>query len=327
MIPWRSRTFLVAGALVAALAALWLFAAPSGRGPKLIVIITPSLDNPFFGQEALGAESRARELGYQTLKFSHGDDAYKQSELIDTAIARNAAAIILDNAGADASVAAVTRAKNAGIPVFLIDREISARDAAAVQIVSNNYQGATLGAEAFADTLGERGAYLELVGRESDTNAKIRSRGFHDVLDEYPNLRMVARQSANWDQAQAFSVTQSVLQAHPEIKGVIAGNDTMALGAIAALESARRGDVVVVGFDGSNDARDAILAGKMRATALQPARRQARYAVELADRFLKTGATGQPEKLLMDCFLVDRANASRLKDFALAEKTVLTAAN
>ncbi|MEG3151056.1 D-ribose ABC transporter substrate-binding protein [Sphingomonas sp. ZT3P38] len=316
----RSRILLMAGVLIAALAAVLLVMIPSASKSKLIVIITPSLDNPFFGQEALGAEERARALGYETLKFSHGDDAYKQSELIDTAIARNAAAIILDNAGADASVAAVMRAKSAGVPVFLIDREISARGAATVQIVSNNYQGATLGALAFAGALTERGNYLELVGRESDTNAKIRSRGFHDILDQYPALNMVSRQSANWDQAQAFSVTQSVLQAHRDIKGVIAGNDTMALGAIAALESAGRADVTVVGFDGSNDARDAILSGKMRATVLQPARRQAQFAVDLADRFLKTGTTGRPEKLLMDCFLIERANAAQLKDFALASR-------
>lgn len=317
MTALRSRLVLIVGALIVALVAIWLMAMPTAARSKLIVIITPSLDNPFFGQEAVGAEERARILGYETLKFSHDDDAFKQSQLIDTAIARSAAAIILDNAGADASVAAVVRARNAGVPVFLIDREISTRGAASVQIVSNNYQGATLGAQAFADAMA-KGSYLELVGRESDTNAKIRSRGFHDVLDQYPALRMVSRQSANWDQAQAFSITQSVLQAHPEIKGVIAGNDTMAMGAIAALQGAGRGDVVVVGFDGSNDARDAIQSGKMQATVLQPARRQAQYAVELVDRFLKTGKTGQPEKLLMDCYLIDRGNAVRLKDFALA---------
>ncbi|AOH82638.1 D-ribose ABC transporter substrate-binding protein [Sphingomonas panacis] len=319
MISKRSRPLLIVGALIVAVfagAVLWVL--PAAHGSKLIVVITPSLDNPFFGQEAIGAEARARQLGYATLKVSHGDDAYKQSELIDNAIARGAAAIILDNAGADSSVAAVLRAKNAGVPVFLIDREISARGAAVVQLVSNNYQGATLGAQAFVDALGEKGAYLELVGRESDTNAKIRSRGFHDVLDQYPGMKMAARQSANWDQSQAFSVTQSVLQAHPEIKGVVAGNDTMALGALAALDSAGRSDVVVVGFDGSNDARDAIRSGKMHATVLQPARRQAEYAVDLADRYLKTGATGQPEKLLMDCFLIDRTNAAQLQDFALA---------
>lgn len=316
----RRTGLLVLGvAVIAVLAVVLLVFAPRAGRSSLMVVITPSLDNPFFGQEALAAEQRAVALGYRTLKFSHGDDAFKQSQLIDTAIARGAAAIILDNAGADASVAAVLRAKAAGVPVFLIDREISSRGAAAVQIVSNNYQGAALGAQAFAEALREKGPYAELVGKESDTNAAIRSRGFHDVLDQYPDLKMVSRQSANWDQAQAFAVMQSILQAHPDLKGVIAGNDTMALGAVAALESAGRRDVVVVGFDGSNDARDAIAAGKMRATVLQPAHRQAQYAVELADRFLKTGKTGEREKLLMNCFLVDRSNAPRLNNFALAK--------
>ena len=305
--------------LLGALLFLGIYLMPRGSGEKLIVIITPSLENPFFGQEAIAAEKRARELGYATLKFSHDDDAYKQSQLIDSAIARNASAIILDNAGADASVAAVTKARQAGIPVFLIDREISVRGLATAQIVSNNYQGAELGAGAFATAMGERGAYVELVGRESDTNAAIRSKGYKDILSQFPDLKMVARQSANWDQTQAFSLMQSILQAHPEVKGVIAGNDTMAMGAVAALASAGRSDVIVVGFDGSNDARDAILAGKLQATVLQPAARQAQYAVELADRFLKTGSTGQPEKLLMDCFLIDRDRARKLNNFALAQ--------
>lgn len=314
----RPRLLVIAALVLAALALLFLL--PGKSDSRLLVIITPSLDNPFFGQEAKAAEQRARQLGYEALAFSHGDDAFKQNELIETAIARNAAAIVLDNAGADASVAAILKAKAAGIPAFLIDREISSRGAAAAQIVSNNFQGATLGAEAFADAMGGKGDYAELVGKESDTNAGIRSKGYHAVLDRYPGLKMVSRQSANWEQAQAFTVTQSILQAHPGIKGIIAGNDTMALGAIAALESAGRHDVIVVGFDGSNDARDAILAGKMTATVLQPAHRQAQYAVELADRFLKTGTTGQPEKQLMECFLITRANAGRLRNFALASR-------
>lgn len=303
--------------LIVAAAALAFTLVSPAREENLFVVITPSLDNPFFGQEALAAEERARELGYDVVKYSHADDAFKQSELIDTAIARNAAAIILDNAGSDASVAAVQKARSAGIPVFLIDREISTRGIATAQIVSNNYQGAMLGARSFAAAMGEEGAYVELVGKESDTNATIRSRGYHDVLDLYPKLRMVARQSANWSQAEAFSKMQSILQANPEIKGVIAGNDTMAMGAIAALEGAGRTDVIVVGFDGSNDMRDAIRAGKAHATVLQPAHRQAQYAVELAHRYLQTGNTGQPEKQLMDCFLIDRANVDRLNNFSL----------
>jgi erythritol transport system substrate-binding protein len=298
--------------------AIFLFLMSTKGHDKLIVIITPSLDNPFFGQEAVAAEERAHALGYKTLKYSHDDDAYKQNALVDTAIARNASAIILDNAGADASVAAVQKAKSAGIPVFLIDREINVRGIATSQIVSNNYQGASEGAEAFVKAMGEKGNYVELVGKESDTNASIRSQGYHEVLDQYPDMHLVARQSANWSQSEAFSVLQSVLQAHPDVKGVIAGNDTMALGAAAALASAGRSDVIVTGFDGSNDARDAILHGQMTATVLQPAFRQAQYAVELADTFLKKGATGRPEKLLMDCVLIDRTSAHRLNNFNLA---------
>ena len=313
------RTVFRVIAAVAVIVVLVLALNLVGRSERsnLIVIITPSLDNPFFGQEAAGAEARARELGYQTLKFSHEDDAFRQSQLIDTAIARNAAAIILDNAGADASAAAIQKARLAGVPVFLIDREINVRGVAAAQIVSNNHQGAALGAEAFVDAMGGAGAFVELVGKESDTNAMIRSRGYHDVIDQYPALRMVGRQSANWSQSEAFTVMQSLLQAHPELKGVIAGNDTMAMGALAALESAGRRDVVIVGFDGSNDVRDAIISGRIKATVLQPAYRQAQYAVELADRFLKSGETGQPEKQLMDCVLITAANASRLNNFAL----------
>ena len=287
---------------------------------KLMVIITPSHDNPFFKTEAVGAEARAKELGYKTLVLVHNDDANKQNELFDTAIARKASAIILDNAGADATVAAVKKAKDAGIPSFLIDREINAAGVAVTQIVSNNYQGATLGAEEFVKKMGEKGDYAELVGKESDTNAGVRSKGYHDVIDQYPTMKMVARQSANWSQTEAFAKTESILQANPSVKGIISGNDTMAMGALAALEAAGRKDVIVVGFDGSNDVRDAVKAGKIAATVLQPAARQAQYAVELADQYLKTKSTGKPEKIAMDCVLITKANADKLDNFAMKGK-------
>lgn len=285
----------------------------------LIAIITPSHDNPFFKAEAVGAEARAKALGYDTLVLVHDDDANKQSELFDTAIARGAKAIVLDNAGADATVAAVQRAKDAGIPSFLIDREIKESGIAVSQIVSNNYQGAQLGAEAFVALMGEGGKYAELLGREADTNAGIRSSGYHDVIDQYPDLAMVAQQSANWSQTEAYGKMETILQANPEIKGVISGNDTMAMGAWAALEAAGRTDVIVVGFDGSNDVRDSIKAGGIKATVLQPAYRQAQLAVEQADQYLKTGSTGQDEKQLMDCVLIDGDNAGKLETFALVE--------
>jgi erythritol transport system substrate-binding protein len=147
--PQKEREVIVnfrrtlAGALFASAALL----ISSAHAADLIAIITPSHDNPFFKAEAEGAEAKAKELGYDVLSLVHDDDANKQSELIDTAIARGAKAIVLDNAGADATVAAVKKAKDAGIPSFLIDREINASGVALAQIVSNNYQGAQLGAE------------------------------------------------------------------------------------------------------------------------------------------------------------------------------------
>lgn len=304
--------------LLSGIAATALLIAPlAASAADLIAIITPSHDNPFFKAEAEGAQARAEELGYEALVLVHDDDANKQSELFDTAIARGAKAIILDNAGADASVAPVQRAKDAGIPSFLIDREITESGVAVSQIVSNNYQGAQLGAEEFVKLMGEEGEYAELVGKESDTNAGIRSAGYHDVIDQYPDLVMVAQQSANWSQPEAFEKMESILQANPGIKGVISGNDTMAMGAWAALEAAGRTDVIVVGFDGSNEVRDSILSGGIKATVLQPAYRQAQLAVEQADQYLKTGSTGLDEKQLMDCVLINADNAGQLETFSL----------
>ncbi|MCA2015096.1 D-ribose ABC transporter substrate-binding protein [Vibrio tritonius] len=284
----------------------------------LIAIITPSHDNPFFKSEALGAKERAEELGYTTLVASHDDDANKQDQLVTTAIARKAKAIILDNAGSDVTIGAVEKAKKAGVPTFLIDREINKSGIAISQIVSNNYQGAQLGAEKFVALMGEKGKYVELLGRESDTNAHVRSQGFHDVIDDYSEMEMVAQQTANWSQTEAFTRMESILQANPDIKGVLSGNDTMALGAEAALKAAGRTDIFVVGFDGSDYVRDSILANSnIKATVLQPAWVQAQMAVDQADRYIKTGSTGVQEKQLVDCILIDGTNAKRLNTFAM----------
>jgi len=311
------KLYALLGAASLAVSAAVVPAQAQGDG-KLIAIITASLNNPFFVQVAGAASAEAKKLGYTTLVLSHDDDATRQNQEIDNVIARKAVALILDNAGADASIAAVEKAKAAGIPSFLVDREINKGGVAVAQIVSNNYQGATLGAQEFVRALGEKGRYVELVGREADTNAGVRSKGYHDVLDQYPDLKMVDRQSANWIQTEAYTKTESILQAHPDLEGVIAGNDTMALGASAALQAAGKTKVVVVGLDGSNDARDAVESGKMDATVLQPIAQIATMAVDEADQFLRTGSTGKPEKQLVDCVLITKANASKLNNFTLA---------
>lgn len=290
-----------------------------GGGSNILYIITPSHSNPFFGTEATAAEAQAKELGYEVKVLSHDDDATKQMEHFEAAIADKAAAIICDNAGADATIEAVKKARDAGIPTFLIDREINQEGVAISQIVANNYQGAKAVAEVWVEAMGEEGKYVELLGKESDTNAGVRSSAFHEVIDQYPDLEMVAQQSANWEQTEAFDKMGTILQSNPDIKGVICGNDTMAMGAQAAIEAAGLKDVQIIGVDGSDDVRDKIKEGKILATALQQCAEIARMAVIQADDYLKNGTTGLDEKQLVDCVAITADNADKLNAFDYQE--------
>ncbi len=296
---------------------------PMGNG-ELIVIITPSNDNPFFKAEADIAQARAEELGYETLVLVHDDDPNLQDQHFDVAISQGAAAIILDNAGADASIAPIERAADAGIPTFLIDREINATGAAASQLVSNNYSCAVSGAEYFVELMGEEGQYVELVGRETDTNAGVRSQGYNDVIGDFPDMELVAVQTANWSQTEAFEVMETILQGNPDIKGVISGNDTMALGAVAALEAAGMNDVIVIGLDGSPDAVASIEQGGLDATVLQPLAVFSQLAVDQASIYIQTGEKPAEEKQSIDCLLVTPENTANYSDFVLSDEPMRT---
>ncbi|WEO76869.1 D-ribose ABC transporter substrate-binding protein [Cryobacterium sp. SO2] len=284
----------------------------------LIAIITPAQENPFFKAEADAAKAEAESLGYETSVSSHDDDPNKQSELIDAAINGGAKAIILDNAGADASIGPIQKAVDAGVPVFLIDREINETGIASAQIVANNAQGAAAVAEEFVAALPDGGKYIELTGKESDTNAGVRSEAYASVISQYPNLVQSAKETANWSQDEAFTKVETLLQRDPDIQGIIAGNDTMALGAVAAVEAAGLLDTIkIVGFDGSPDAVQAITDGKLVATGLQPAVLISQLAVQQADAFITTGETGEDEKQSIDCIVINAANAPSYTLFAV----------
>lgn len=287
----------------------------TGGGSKIMYIITPSHSNPFFKTEAEAASAKAKELGYEVKVVSHDDDATKQAELFDNAIADKAAAIVCDNAGADATVAAVKKARDNNIPTFLIDREINESGVAISQIVANNYQGAKAIAEKFVEAMGEKGEYAELLGKESDTNAGVRSAAFHEIIDQYPNMKMVAQQTANWEQTEAYQKVETILQSNPKIKGIVCGNDTMAVGAAAAIKAAGLKDIAIVGVDGSDEAAEQIKAGAMVGTALQQAALIAQMGAEQADQYLKNGTTGKDEKQLVDCIAITKDNVAKVKNF------------
>ncbi|WP_445620583.1 D-ribose ABC transporter substrate-binding protein [Kushneria sp. Sum13] len=280
----------------------------------LISIIVNDPSNPYWLTEGNIARETAEEMGYSANVSAHKGDTNSESRQIDTAITNKAKAIILDPANADGSVGAVKKAVNAGIPVFIVNAEINQQGLAKAQLVSNNAQGAALGAQQWVEAVGDSARYVELKGAPSDNNAATRSNGYQTVLTQYPDLELVASDVANWDRTQGYNKTQSMLQANPDIQGLISGNDEMALGAVAALrESGKLKGVVVGGFDGSPDAVKAVKDGDMAYTVLQPVAVFSKRAVELADQFIRTGETGlNGEKQLFDCLLITPDNVDQV---------------
>ncbi|MGJ8532949.1 MAG: D-ribose ABC transporter substrate-binding protein [Alphaproteobacteria bacterium] len=298
-------------AVLAAAVSLPLMAG-SAWAEGLITIIVNDPANPYWFTEGEVAKATAEELGYEATVSAHKGDTNAESNLIDAAITNGAKAIILDPANADGSIAVVRKATQAGIPVFLVNAEINESGIAIAQLVSNNAQGAALGAVTWQGLVGDEAKYVEFFGNPADNNAATRSNGYNTVLSQYPGLEKVAEEVANWDRTQGYTKMQSIIQANPVINALIAGNDEMALGAIAALkESSKLDGVIVGGFDGSPDAVEAIKNGEMAYTVLQPVAVFSREAVIQADHYIKNGsAKMSEEKQLFDCLLITPENVA-----------------
>ncbi|KDA05032.1 sugar ABC transporter substrate-binding protein [Microbacterium sp. CH12i] len=281
----------------------------------LITIIVNDPANPYWKTEGDVAAAAAKELGYESSVGAHKGDTNTENTLIDTAIANKSVAIILDPANADGSIAAVKKADAAGIPVFLVNAEINEAGIAKAQLVSNNAQGAAIGAQEWVTQIGETAEYVELFGAPSDNNAQTRSNGFQTVISQYPGLVKVGEEVADWDRTKGHDKMQSLLQSHPTLTGVMSGNDEMALGAIAALKEAGKLDGVVVGgFDGAPDAVSAVIAGEMAYTVLQPVAVFSKKAVELADDYIQNGTEPEAEKQSFDCILITKDNADKMTE-------------
>lgn len=292
-----------------------------GEAGGEISIITVDPSNPYWSAEVREAERLAEEMGYTSSTGSHGNDPDEQTRLMETAINNDVAGILLDPAGADESVAVVQQAVDAGIPVSLVNAEISETGLAEAQIVSNNAQGATVGAEAWSEAMDYEGTYVELLGEPSDNNAQVRSDGFEGVISQYPDLEKVGEEIANWDRQEGQTAMEQLLSRYPDIDGVVAGNDEMALGAINALDEAGvLDDVEVLGFDGNNDAAQAVDEGRMTATVLQPITEGTGQAMEVLDEVIRTGESPlEDEKVALDCILITEENAAQLEDFLISE--------
>lgn len=288
---------------------------PLPSGARRVAVVISTLNNPWFVVLADAARDRARELGYEATVFDSQNDPAKESAHFDNIIASRYDAVLFNCTDANGSIANVRRAKAANIPVFCMDREIEANDAAVSQILSDNYSGCVALGQYFVEQVGETGSYIELLGIVADTNTWNRSKGFHSVVDRFPGLKMVAQQSAEFDRSKALEILEALLQRNPDIDAVFCGNDAMAMGAYQALLAAGKASKVkVFGFDGADDVVQAIAEGRITATVMQFPKIMARTAAEYADRYLK-GERGFPQRVPVAVELVTRENVHRFGDY------------
>ena len=280
----------------------------SSASKKKIAVIVSTLNNPWFVFLAENAANKAKEFGYEAEIFDSQNNTALESDHFENAVASGYNAILFNPTDADGSVSNVLKAKAAGVPVFCMDREVNASDAATSQILSDSYSGAVAIGKYFVQQLNKEGKYVELLGLVGDNNTWARSKGFHSVVDNYPGLKMVAQQSADFDRNKAMEVMESILQAHPEIDAVFCGNDGMAMGAYQALVSAGKADKVkVFGFDGAEDVITAIGEKKVAATGMQFSAVMAETAAKFADEYFK-GRKEFPAKVPVAVELVTTKN-------------------
>jgi ABC-type sugar transport system substrate-binding protein len=281
--------------------------------PKKMAIIISTLNNPWFVFLGESAAAKAKALGYEAKIFDSQNNTALESDHFDNALVSGFQAILFNPTDADGSVANVLKAKNVGVPVFCMDREINSPDAATSQILSDSYSGAVSVGKYFTQELNKNGNYVEILGLVGDNNTWARSKGFHSVVDNYPNLKMVAQQSADFDRNKALEVMESILQAHPNIDGIFCGNDAMAMGAYQALAGVGKANKVkVFGFDGADDVITAIQSGKVSATGMQFPKVMAEKAAVFADEYLK-GKRDFAPKIPVAVELVTKGN---IEDYA-----------
>lgn len=286
---------------------------------KRMAVVISTLNNPWFVVLKDVAKTRAEELGYQVTVFDSQNSPEIEAGHFDTIIDGKYAAILFNPTDAEGSIASATRAKTAGIPLICMDREISTNEVAVCQILSDNYSGCVALGQYFVEQLNEQGTYVELLGLLGDNNTKNRSEGFHSVVDNYPGLKMVAQQTADFDRTRAMEVMESILQAHPDIDAVFCGNDAMAMGVYRALVTAGKDKKVkVFGFDGIRDVIDKIREGKIVATGIQFPRRMAQMAAESADQYIQ-GKREFPQRIPVAVELVHAGNIEKHMAFGRQE--------
>ncbi|MBQ7012633.1 MAG: substrate-binding domain-containing protein [Oscillospiraceae bacterium] len=240
-------------------------AASNYTGNGSIGLSVSTQNNPFFVTLVEGAQAAADENGVQLVVVDAGDDAAKQVSDIEDLIAKNVSVLIVNPVDSDTVSSVVQDAVNKGVKVISADRVVNGVDIDC-QIASDNVLGAELATQYIVDKIGEGAKVAELQGTSGASAAIDRGAGFHNIADA--KLEVVASQPADFDRTKGMTVMENMLQANGDIKAVFAANDEMALGAMEAIAASRK-DILVVGFDATDDAIASIKDGKMGATIAQ----------------------------------------------------------
>ncbi|MFP3324003.1 ribose ABC transporter substrate-binding protein RbsB [Planococcus sp. SIMBA_160] len=241
-----------------------------------------TLNNPFFVTLSEGAEAKASELGASLSVVDAQDDASKQASDVEDLIQQGVDMILINPVDSEAVASAVESANNANIPVITVDRSAEGGEVVS-HIASDNTAGGEMAGEYLLSLVGDDAKVAELEGVPGSSAARERGEGFNNVATD--SLDVVAKQTANFNRAEGLSVMENILQANPDVTGVFAHNDEMALGALEAIEAAGK-DVAVVGFDATNDAVAAVEEGRLDGTVAQKPELIGEMAVETAIQHL-----------------------------------------
>ncbi|MEH0578616.1 MULTISPECIES: substrate-binding domain-containing protein [Streptomyces] len=267
----------------------------STANPKVGLALS-TLNNPFFVQIQSGAKAEAKKLGVDLTVTDAQNDASQQANQLQNFTSSGYDSIIVNPVDSDAASNSVKAADKAKIPVIAVDRGVNKATVDAL-VASDNVAGGELAAKTVAEKLGGAGKIVILQGQAGTSAARERAEGFAKGLKAYPGIQVVAQQPADFDRTKGLDVMSNLLQAHPDVQGVIAANDEMALGAIKALGSKAGKSVQVVGFDGTPDGLKAVEQGTLYASVAQQPSQLGRIAVDNALKALQGKKVEQTVKV------------------------------
>jgi ribose transport system substrate-binding protein len=276
-----------------------------GGGQRIGLSIS-TLNNPFFVTLRDGAQEAADEAGVELVISDAQNDTAQQQDDIQNFVTQQVGVILVNPVDSDAVVPAIEAANQANIPVIALDRRASGGEIVTT-IASDNVQGGRLAGEELIRLVGS-GNVAQLEGIPGTDPARDRGQGFEEAINAQGSVQLVASQTANFDRAEGLNVAENILQANPDIQGIFAQNDEMALGAVQALGDRAGSEVKVVGFDAIEDALSAIQDGTMNATIAQQPDRMGSLGVENAMRVLDDESV--EENIPVEVNLVTQENVS-----------------